>query len=118
MLFANQKSKGGLGIKNLKLFNIYLLCKWWWKLKSGEGLWQSLVKAIYKITHGIWRVNLKANDSPVWRNLLRIKGIYLQGRKMVIGNGKSTDFWHDAWCGVRPLCEQFPLLFLVNDQQI
>jgi hypothetical protein len=116
-IVCKPKSKGGLGIKNLKMFNICLLCKWWWQLESGEGLWQSHVKANYKITHGIWRVNLKANDSPVWRNLLRIKGIYLQGRKMVIGNGKSTDFWHDAWCGVRPLCEQFPLMFSVNDQQ-
>jgi hypothetical protein len=36
---------------------------------------------------------------------------------MVIGDGKSTEFWHDAWCVVRPLCEQFPPLFLVNNQQ-
>jgi hypothetical protein len=32
------KSKGGFGIKNLKLFNICLLCNWWCKLEYGEGL--------------------------------------------------------------------------------
>jgi hypothetical protein len=36
---------------------------------------------------------------------------------MVIGDGKPMDFWHDAWCVVRTLCEQFPPLFLVNNQQ-
>jgi hypothetical protein len=54
---------------------------------------------------GIWRVKMKANDSPVWKNMLRIKEIYLRGRKMSIGNGKATDFWHDASCGQHPLID-------------
>jgi hypothetical protein len=93
------------------------LCKWRWKLESGDGLWQKLVKAKYKITHGIWRVRLEANDSPVWRILLKLMDIYLKGRKMIIGDGKSTDFWHEAWCGTKPLYEQFTLPFLVCNQQ-
>lgn len=23
--------------------NLSLLCKWWWKLEKGEGLWQEIV---------------------------------------------------------------------------
>jgi hypothetical protein len=93
------------------------LCKWWWKLESGDGLWQKLVKAKYKITHDIWTVRIKVNDSPVWGNLLKIKEIYLKGRTMIIGDGKSTDFWHESWCGTKPLYEHFTLLFLVCNQQ-
>jgi hypothetical protein len=28
------KKKGGMGIKNLRLMNISLLCKWWWELQA------------------------------------------------------------------------------------
>ena len=38
------KKKGGLGIKDLRKLNISLLCKWWWKLETGDGLWQEIVK--------------------------------------------------------------------------
>lgn len=35
-------------------------------------------------------VKHKQNDSPMWTDLLKIKYIYLQGRKMVIKNGKKN----------------------------
>ena len=53
------REKGGLGIKNLKLLNIALLCKWWWKLESGEGLLQELVRVKYGINKGIWSVKFQ-----------------------------------------------------------
>jgi hypothetical protein len=34
---AKPKSKGGLGIKDLRKMNLSLLCKWWWKLENEEG---------------------------------------------------------------------------------
>jgi hypothetical protein len=33
------KDLGGLGVLNLELMNISLLCKWLWKLENEEGLW-------------------------------------------------------------------------------
>jgi hypothetical protein len=43
------KSKGGLGIKDLRRMNISLLCKWWWKAETGSGVWQDIIrKKIYK----------------------------------------------------------------------
>jgi hypothetical protein len=44
---CKSKKKGGLGIKNLRNMNISLLCKWWWLLESGEGLWQDIVRKKY-----------------------------------------------------------------------
>jgi hypothetical protein len=35
---CKSKKKGGLGIKNLRLMNISLLCKWWWLLEKEDGL--------------------------------------------------------------------------------
>ena len=87
------KSKGGLGIRDLKLFNISLLYKWWWRLEKEEGMWQTLVKSKYGITHGIWRVHINQNGSAVWKDLLKVKHFYLQGRIMVVDGGSETIFW-------------------------
>lgn len=34
---------------------------------------------------------------------------------MVIGNGKRSNFWGDAWCGRRPLKDDFPRLFEISN---
>jgi len=44
---CKSKKKGGLGIKDIRLMNISLLCKWWWKLDNEQGLWQEIVKFKY-----------------------------------------------------------------------
>lgn len=33
------KEKGGLGVKNIELFNIALLAKWKWRILSDEEAW-------------------------------------------------------------------------------
>jgi hypothetical protein len=39
-----EKNNGGLGIKNLRVLNISLLSKWWWRLKNENGTWQEIIK--------------------------------------------------------------------------
>jgi hypothetical protein len=51
-VIAKTKRKGGLGIKDLRRMNLSLLCKWWWKIETGEGLWQEIVRKKYKIKGG------------------------------------------------------------------
>ena len=111
------REKGGLGIKNLKFFNIALLCKWWWRLENEDGLWQELVRAKYGIKKDIWSVKFKQNDSPVWKDLQKVKKYYIQGRKMIVIGGNETNFWHDAWLGDSPLCESLPQLYEICEQQ-
>jgi hypothetical protein len=48
-VISRPKKKGGLGVKDLRKMNISLLCKWWWRIKNGEGLWQEIVRKKYKI---------------------------------------------------------------------
>jgi len=107
------KKKGGLGIKDLRKLNISLLIKWWWKLESGEGLWQDIVKKKYMKNLCLQHLKKKPGNSPVWNDLLKVKDLYLQGRIMVVGDGQGTDFWQDAWCGAIPLKEKFPELFTI-----
>lgn len=62
-------------------------------------------------------VKHKQTDSPIWADLIKVKNIYLQGRKMKVKNGKNTLVWKDAWLYNDPLCLLFPDLFKLCEQQ-
>jgi hypothetical protein len=94
-MITRPKNKGGLGVKDLIKMNISLLCKWWWKIESGEGLWQVIARKNIRLEKGINKLKYNPVNSPVWNSLIKIKELYLAGRKIVIGNGKDTDFWRD-----------------------
>ena len=46
---------GGLGIKNLAIFNKVLLCKWSWHFASKrEAFWNQVVRGKYEEEQGDW----------------------------------------------------------------
>jgi len=91
--------------------NISLLCKWWWKLENEDGIWQTLVKAKYLKGRPIADVQYKMGDSHVWTDLLKIKDIYLRGRRLQTKNGKNTILWSDSWLNNKPLCVTYHVLY-------
>jgi hypothetical protein len=105
------KKKGGLGIKNLRKMNLSLLCKWWWVLESGDGLWQEIIHKKYIRWGPLCLVQNKLTDSPVWSDSLKIRHIYLAGRSYRIKDGRLISFWLDVWLDENPLCLQYPILF-------
>jgi hypothetical protein len=111
------KEKGGLGIKDLRKLNISLLCKWWWNVENGRGIWQEIVKMKYMKNGGIAHISKGSNNSPVCNDLLKVRHIYLSRRSMLVGNGKDTSFWHNKWCGHVSLKDNFPQLFEINKEQ-
>uniref|UniRef100_K3ZE32 Uncharacterized protein n=1 Tax=Setaria italica TaxID=4555 RepID=K3ZE32_SETIT len=68
--------------------NICLLCGWWWKLETGEGLWQTIVRRKYVKQDTLPQLKWKSSNSPVWNGLLKVKELYLRGRVMRIGNAR------------------------------
>ena len=91
--------------------NTSLLCKWWWKLENEDGIWQTLVKAKYLKGRPIAAVQYKMGDSHVWADLLKIKDIYLRGRRLQTKNGKNTILWSNSWLNNKPLCVTYPVLY-------
>jgi len=64
---------GGLGILNLRLFNVALLGKWIWHLCSDKGgLWKEILKSKYGGWRSLKEGRLHNKDSLWWRDL---KGI-------------------------------------------
>jgi len=114
---AKPKQKGGQGIHDLRKMNLSLLCKWWWKVEKGEGLWQEIVRKKYIKQNCSSHLKYKATNSPVWNDLLKVREYYLKGRVMVVGNGKITDFWLDPWCGAAALKDKFPDLYIICNEK-
>lgn len=114
---CKSKKKGGLGIKDLKKMNVSLMAKWWWRLEQEEGLWQSIVKHKYLRNRSIFNVKHRANDSPIWSDLLKVKDVYLKGRGISIKNGVKTRFWCDSWLYDRPLMIITPILYILCEQK-
>jgi hypothetical protein len=54
----------------------------------------------------------RPGDSPMWTDMQKIKSLYLSGRRMKVGDGRLTSFWHDAWCDKVPLKDSFPETFI------
>jgi hypothetical protein len=92
IMITRPKNKEGLGVKDLIKMNISLLCKWWWKFESREGLWQEIARKKYKIRGGINKLKYNPANSPLWNSIIKIKKFYLAGRKVVIGNGRTQIF--------------------------
>lgn len=57
-------------------------------------------------------VTVKINDSPCWKDLMKVKSLYLAGKKGVVGSGDIIRFWEDSGWGEAPLYQTYPKLFL------
>jgi hypothetical protein len=80
-------------------------------LENEEGLWQDIVKIKYVKETPVCLIPTKQSDSPVWKDLLKIRHIYLKGRKFRVNNGKKVSFWTDIWLEEKPLCILYPVLY-------
>jgi hypothetical protein len=106
-------------VKRVGAFNLSLLGKWCWRLLvDKEGLWYRVLKARYGEEGG----RLKEGDrssSAWWRSICRLRegvgeGIgnwFDNNIRRVVGDGKSTFFWHDIWVGDVPLKVKFPRIY-------
>jgi len=104
------KEDGGLGVKRVGAFNLSLLGKWCWRmLVDKEGLWYRVLKTRYGEEGG----RLKEGGrlcSAWWRSLCRLREGVGEGfgnwfdnnTRRVVGDGRSTLFWHDIWAGEVP----------------
>jgi hypothetical protein len=75
------------------------------------------VKAKYLRNKSLATVQCRFNDSPGWKALLKVKDTYLVGRKIKLGNGNICRLWKDSINNERPLCETYPVLFDICQEQ-
>jgi len=105
-------SDGGLGIRNLLLFNHALLGLWRYGIER-EAWGRVAVDAKYGSLWGGWcsREPVGAHGVGLWKNIRKRWGSFSGFSRLEVGDGVRTKFWHDLWCGDRVLNEAFPVLF-------
>ena len=108
---------GGLGVKNLILFNKALLGKWLWRFGAEEShLWRRVIAAKYGVEWGGWQSKpcRGSHGCGLWKSISLGWGTLLEHIKFSAGRGDRLRFWVDKWCSDTPLKELFPLLFLCS----
>jgi hypothetical protein len=115
------KAQGGLGVKNLALFNKALLCKWKWRfLTEGEAIWADLLRFRYGHLPSVLlsgNVSSNNNNSSLWwRDIIGLEREQEERRFMpnigcIVGDGTNIGFWRFTWFGAHSFSVLFPELF-------
>jgi hypothetical protein len=95
---TRSKKKGGLGFRDLHLFNLAMLSRQAWRLLiNPDTLCGQVLKAKYfpnsDILHCVPRVGI----SYTWRSILKGVELLKEGLIWRIGNGEKVKIWEDPW---------------------
>ncbi|GFS40543.1 hypothetical protein Acr_00g0069200 [Actinidia rufa] len=114
------KKGGGLGIRDLVLFNKALLGKWIWRFAVGEDkLWCRVLRGKYGTIRGDWRTKAidHFHETGLWKGIMQVWGDFCPHVFYQLGNGNKISFWYDAWCCQESLRKRFLELFALAFEQ-
>jgi hypothetical protein len=105
---AHMKQGGGMGFRDLQLFNLAMLGKQGWRLLSRpESLCARTLKGKYFHDASFMSARKKRNSSHTWQAILKGREVLEKGLIRLIGDGRSTNVWTDQWIpgipGFKPL---------------
>ena len=87
-----------MGLRNLAVWNQTLCLKFIWILVSkSPSLWAVWHRSIHLSTQSFWAIEPVQADSWAWKRLLKLRTLAIRFCKSVLGNGRTTSFWFDAW---------------------
>jgi hypothetical protein len=86
---GRSKSIGGLGFRDLTLFNKALLAKQGWRLiQDPNSMVGKIIQAKYFPNSTFLKANLGSKPSYVWRSLFNSRELLVQGMIWRVGDGK------------------------------
>jgi hypothetical protein len=92
------KNRGGMGFRDLEVFNLALLAEQGWRLLSNpNSLVARIMKEKYHSRVGFLDAKLGSRPSFVWRSILKAKPIMRNGVGWSVGNGEDIKIWKDVW---------------------
>ena len=92
------KYKGGMGFRDLRLFNVAMLGKQGWRLiTKPESLCARVLKGRYFHETNFMEATRKKHASQTWRAALAARDVLQHGLIKRISDGESTNIWRDRW---------------------
>jgi len=120
---CKSREDGGLGLRDIRMFNSALLAKWRWRLTVEEkGRWKDLLVSKYGSSSEIVHSPVKI-QSWWWRDLHKVCGEgegdrwFLKEVGWKTGCGDKVMFWEDVWIGNSSLKALYPRLYSVSLNQ-
>ena len=112
---CNLKGKCRMGFRDVQAFNLELLAKQAWRLiHNTHSLFFRVYKSRYFPNYSFMDAELGNNLSYVWRSLLAVRDIIIEGSKWKVGDGRSIGVITHKWLSHEPifLGEQQPGLMV------
>ncbi|XP_010682933.1 uncharacterized protein LOC104897695 [Beta vulgaris subsp. vulgaris] len=92
------KAYGGMGFRDLKVFNQALLAKQGWRLLCHNGsMAHAVFNARYYPRSNFLNARRGFDPSYVWRSIWGAKSLLLEGLKWRVGDGSSIGVWEESW---------------------
>jgi hypothetical protein len=92
------KQMGGLGFRDIELFNLALLARQGWRmLQNPETLSARVLKAVYFPNENMLQASIGSSPSQVWRAIHEGVQVLKQCLIRRIGTGEDTGPWNDQW---------------------
>jgi hypothetical protein len=92
------KFEGGMGFKDMYLFNKAMLAKQVWRLKTNPtSLIGLCLKAKYFPHSDIFKAQQGRQSSYAWQSIYQAIETIRQGSCWKVGNGQSINLWEDNW---------------------
>ena len=99
---CNHKDKGGMGFKDLTLFNEAMLAKLSWRLlQDDHSLFFRVFKARFFPNGTFLDAKDSASASYDWKSILKGREVILKGALWRVGDGKKIKIWGDNWLPTR-----------------
>ncbi|GJM91853.1 hypothetical protein PR202_ga08271 [Eleusine coracana subsp. coracana] len=104
------KYLGGLGFRDIELFNLALLTRQAWRiLKEPESMSMRVLKSVYYPDGSFLEVMVGSSPSHVWRTIVDGKDVLTQGIIRRIGSGVTTNIWNQNWLPREGIMKAFVL---------
>ena len=95
---CSRKKKGGMGYRDLHLFNLAMLARQGWRLiVEPDSLCAQVLRAKYYPNGDLLEVKEKPGISYSWRSLIRGLKALNDGLIWRVGDGTNINIWTDPW---------------------
>jgi hypothetical protein len=97
-MMCSPKFPGGLGFRDIELFNLAMLARQEWRiLQTPEALSSRILRAVYFPLGEFMDATLGSSPSQVWRALVEGRDAMKLGLVRRIGTGENTHAWNQNW---------------------